>query len=274
MPELPEVETIVNQLGPEINNKTILKIETFDSKVVDKKLSSLKNTAIKNVKRRAKYIIIALNNNQYILVHLRMTGHFHYFPAKDKTTSTFNQKLATESYCVAKLYLNDHSLLTFNSIRRFERMELLNEVELNKTLSKLGPEPLDKTFTANQFTQLMQKTPTANIKTKLLDQKTISGIGNIYAQEALYYASINPLKKIKDISSDKLTLLYHEIQRVLTKAIKHKGTTVDDYEHLKGAGDFQNFLAVYQKSKCPKHHPLTKIEIGGRGTSYCQICQN
>jgi len=272
MPELPEVETIVNQLGSEIKNKIILKIENLDSKVVDKKVNSLKNVTIHNVTRRAKYIIIALNNNQYLLVHLRLTGHFHYFPnpTLDKKS---DQKLATESYCVAKIYLNDNSLLTFNSIRRFERMDLLNETELHKIISKLGPEPLDKTFTAQQFRQILQKTPSANIKTKLMDQNTLSGIGNIYAQEALYYASINPLKKINEIPPEKLNSLYQEIQRVLLKAIKHKGTSVDDYEHLKGEGDFQNHLAVYQKSHCPKNHLLKKIEIGGRGTSYCPICQ-
>src|SRR3989344_1889234 len=183
MPELPEVETIVNQLSAEINHKTILNIENLDHKVVDKKTSTIKNIKITNIHRRAKYIIITLNNSQYIVIHLRLTGHFHYFKNKDKFTN--------EKFCVAKIYLNDHSLLTFNSIRRFERFDILNQIELNKLSSSLGPEPLDKSFTLEQFKHLIQKSPSANIKTKLMDQNIIAGIGNIYAQEALYYAGIS-----------------------------------------------------------------------------------
>ncbi|MBI2662646.1 bifunctional DNA-formamidopyrimidine glycosylase/DNA-(apurinic or apyrimidinic site) lyase [Candidatus Woesearchaeota archaeon] len=265
MPELPEVETIVNQLNSEINHKTILSIENLDHKVVDKKTSTIKNININNVCRRAKYIIIALNNSQYIVIHLRLTGHFHYFKNKDKFTN--------EKFCVAKIYFNDNSLLTFHSIRRFERFDILNQSELNTLTAPLGPEPLDKSFTADKFQQLFQKSPSANIKTKLMNQNIIAGIGNIYAQESLYYAGINPQKKIQDIPSEKLTNLYHEIQRILLQAIKHKGTSVDDYEHLNGEGDFQNYLAVYQKSHCPKKHPLKKINISGRGTFYCPICQ-
>ena len=266
MPELPEVETIVQQLRSKILDKTISKIKSYDSLVVDKKISYIKNQTITNITRRAKYILLTLNNQHTILVHLRMTGHFQYFPSV--TIDKISQK-----YRAAQFNFTDNSSLTFNAIRRFERLLLLNRQQLQSTLSKLGPEPLDPSFSTQHFLTLCKQTPSSIIKTKLLDQTFIAGIGNIYAQEALYRAKINPTSKIKDISSKSLTVLHHTIRTILQQSIARGGTTVNNYFHLDGSGDFQDLLAVYQKDYCPKKHPIAHLTQNGRSTYYCPTCQ-
>ena len=267
MPELPEVETVVRQLQSKILNKTITSIKSYDSLVVDPKLKTLQNQTITNITRRAKYILVTLNNHNTILIHLRMTGHFYYLSTKTDTTQPY------QKYRAAQFHFTDNTSLTFNAIRRFERLQLLTKNQLNFTLSKLGPEPLDPSFTSQKFHLLLKQAPSSIIKTKLLDQTFIAGIGNIYAQEALYHSKIHPTKKIKDIPKSKLTLLHHAIQTTLQQSIDRGGTTVNNYAHLDGKGDFQDLLAVYQKDHCPKKHPLSHLTQNGRSTYYCPVCQ-
>ncbi len=212
MPELPEVETIVKQLQSKILHKTIRSIRSYDTMVVDKKLKTIKNQTITNITRRAKYILLDLSSNQTILIHLRMTGHFYYLPSKTTTPTPISSPTIPlyQKYRAAQFNFTDGSFLTFNAIRRFERILLLSQTQLSKTLSKLGPEPLDPNFTTQHFLTLLKTTPTSIIKTKLLDQTFIAGIGNIYAQEALYHTKIHPAHKIKDIPQKFLTSLYSE----------------------------------------------------------------
>ncbi len=266
MPELPEVETVVRQLQQKILLKTISHLKSYDSLVIDPKLTKLKNIRITNISRRAKYILLSLQNTQSILIHLRMTGHFHFVSKNDSSQ-------AYRKYCVAKIHFTDGSLLSYNAIRRFERMQLLSSTQLREKLSSLGPEPLDPSYTADIFTRHIRKSPNALIKNKLLDQTLIAGIGNIYAQEALYHASILPQSQIKTVSTKSLKQLHTQLRLILTKSIQNGGTTVNNYTHLDGKGDFQDLLAVYQKDFCPKQHPITRLALAGRGTYYCPICQ-
>ena len=266
MPELPEVETVVKQLQKKILNKTIQKVDIIDSKVIDQKVAELAPFTINNVTRRGKSIILHLDNGYFLLTHLRMTGHFHHVTRN-------STDLTHKKYLCGVFHLND-SILTHNSIRRFGSVKLHTKESLQTALSKLGPEPLDKNFTTAKFVTLISSFPNANIKNKLLDQHCVVGIGNIYAQEALYHASIHPEKTIKEISTKKLASLHREVKRILNIAIKNNGTTVDNYSHLDGKGDFQNLLAVYNQTKCPKKHLLKKIKQSGRSTSYCPKCQN
>ena len=267
MPELPEVETIVKQLRAKIAGKIITKLEVLEPKVVDPKISSILPLKIKDVLRRGKFIIIPLDGSSSLLVHLKMTGHFHYVEAINKTKDQKHKQYLSRIF-----HLDDNSFFTFNEIRKFGMVNLVANGEMEKYLSKFGPEPL--TITAENFQSRLQKFPRSVIKTKLLDQKFIAGIGNIYAQEVLYYAGIKPTQKIKDIPLPKIYLLHSEIQRVLKLSIENNGTTVSDYTHLSGKGNFQNFLAVYGQQNCPKGHSLHKINIGGRSTSFCQVCQD
>ena len=266
MPELPEVETLVQQLKKRVVGKKIVAVKIVDSKVVDSKIKKIVPIKVVSVKRRAKSIIIGLNND-FLLVHLRMTGHFHYIPKGKKLEKDY------EKFIVAKFELSDGSVLTHNSIRKFGSIKLINNKKLEQELSKLGPEPLSKEFTLVLFKKILSKKKRANVKTTLLDQRIIAGIGNIYAQEALYWAGIDPRRKIGELSEKEIEKLYRQLRKILELAVKYKGSTVDNYAHIDGAGGFQKLLAVYSKKKCPKRHALKKINLGGRGTNYCPKCQ-
>ncbi len=265
MPELPEVETIVRQLQKKVVGKMINTAEVYDS-MVDSKIKSLPVVSIQKVWRRAKYIVMELHNGNFILTHLGMTGHFHFV---DKKHIPHNH----ERFMVAKFTFSDGSFLTHNSIRKFGHMRLVNKKQLQQIMDKHGPEPLEKSFTLQQFQGILAKKARSNIKAMLMDQPVIAGIGNIYAQEALYFAKISPLRQAGSLSGDESKALYTEIRRILQDAITHHGSTVDNYSNLEGSGGFQSYLAVYQQEKCQQKHPLEKITIGGRGTSYCSTCQ-
>jgi len=264
MPELPEVETVVRQLRQRILNKKVDLVEVFEPSVVDDQLQHEKPFSFKGVKRRGKSIIMSLDSGKYILTHLRMTGHFHYVPKK--STETLHK-----NYLAAVFHFKKGDFMTHNSIRKFGSMSLVNKEDLAKLESSLGPEPLG--LSSEDFMQQLKQFPNSVIKSKLLDQKCIAGIGNIYAQEALYHSGINPTKKINQITNKKLSELNDELQRILLLSIKNNGSTVSNYSSITGKGNFQNFLAVYNQETCPKNHSLRKINIGGRGTYFCQSCQ-
>ncbi len=266
MPELPEVETIVKQLQQTVLGKTIEKVEVLD-KMVDSRLKKITPVKIIGIERRAKYIIIRLGNRKFILVHLAMTGHFRFF-SKGKKINPDEGK-----FVVAKFYLDDGSLLTHNSIRKFGMVKLMDRKQLEQNLGKLGPEPLSSEFTPEIFKKILRRKKKANLKVTLMDQNFIAGIGNIYAQEILYHARIDPQRKIGNLSDPEVKELYLQIRKVLQSAVIHQGTTVDNYTHMTGIGGYQKFLTVYQLKKCPKHHALKRINQGGRGTFYCPICQ-
>lgn len=269
MPELPEVETIVNQLKHKIIGKNkVVKVDILDA-LVDSKIKSLVPFKFIDVKRRAKYIIMCLDNGKFFLVHLGMTGQF-YFVEKSQLEEKKKYYLP---YLLATFIFNDGSILTHNSVRKIGSFRLMDEKELNTALSKLGSEPLDSKFTLEKFRELLSKKSKAKVKVTLMDQSFIAGIGNIYAQEALYHAGIAPERKLGSLTSTEAKKLYESIIYVLKEGIKHKGTSVDDYIHLEGVGENQKYLAVYRKEKCPKGHSLKKEAMGGRGTSYCPMCQ-
>ncbi|MBS3166321.1 bifunctional DNA-formamidopyrimidine glycosylase/DNA-(apurinic or apyrimidinic site) lyase [Candidatus Woesearchaeota archaeon] len=270
MPELPEVETITQQLKKQVFGKKIIRAKAFDQKIADKSINKLASLKIVKVWRRAKAIIINLEDvlsgrKLFLFFRLGMTGHFHYIQKQGKQ--------ASEEYLVSSFYFGDGSSLTFNDIRRFGSVRLYTEDKLKKVLDSFGPEPLSKKFTASVLHSLFQKRKKANIKVTLMDQKFIAGIGNIYAQEALYAAGVDPRRKIDSLSFIEVSKLYNSLQLLLKLAIKKKGSSVDNYSHLEGSGDFQNYLLVYQRKNCPKKHKLVKIYQGGRGTFYCPQCQ-
>lgn len=269
MPELPEVETIVRQLQIKVAGKAIRQAEAYD-KIIDPKIKQLSAVSIQKVWRRAKYIVMELSNGQYLLTHLGMTGHFHFVDLNNERKNIANNY---QRFMVAKFSFSDGSFLTHNSIRKFGHMKLVDKKQLQQVLNKHGPEPLDKNFTLPQFQTILTKKAKANLKAMLMDQSVIAGIGNIYAQEGLYFARISPLRKAGSLSTTESKALYTELRRILQQAIEHHGTTVDNYSNLEGSGGFQNYLAVYQQEKCEKKHLLEKIIVGGRGTSYCPKCQ-
>lgn len=258
MPELPEVETIVRQLQQTVVGKRIKTVEVRDKKVVDKAIQRTTPTTIQQISRRGKYILVHLNNNNILLTHLRMSGHFQYEKEPGKYTS-------------AVFRFQDGSMLTFNEIRKFGRMTLVKEKKVSKILSSLGPEPLECSYL--QFQSLLEKKQRSTIKTVLLDQRVLAGLGNIYAQEALYHAKIKPQRTVGTLKEKEMKKLHSAIQSTLRLAIKHCGTTIENYTSLEGSGGFQRFLAVYGQEKCSKKHVIRKVKIGGRGTWWCRRCQ-
>lgn len=263
MPELPEVETIVQQLKTKLVGKKIILAEIFDKGRVDPAIAGILPVKVVEVWRRAKAIVIELAGKKFLFVQLRMTGHFHH--GNEKSLEPF------QKYELVRFRLSDKTILTHNSIRKFGGIWLLNQKQLDERLNSLGPEPLD--LDLNEFKKMLSRRPKANIKTTLMDQNFVSGIGNIYAQEALYWSGIDVKRKCGDLSDSEIKKLLTAIKQVLRKSIKHHGTTVENYVHIEGSGGFQKFLAVYSKEKCPKKHKVEKINLGGRGTYYCPKCQ-
>lgn len=267
MPELPEVETVVRQLQKTVCFKTLENVVIKDTKVISSLVKKDLPARVVDISRRGKSIVFTLDTGSFLVAHLRMTGHFHYVAKAGKEESY-------RKYLSGIFYLDDGSFFTFNEIRRFGGITRVSAQELEKIFSRLGPEPVDSTFTFAVFDSLLDRFPSAVIKTKLMDQVFIAGIGNIYAQEALYRAGIDPRSAIKEISAPKRRRLYDEIISVLRLAIERNGTTIQNYSHIDGKGEFQDFLSVYQREKCPKSHGIKQLRQGGRSTYYCPRCQH
>jgi formamidopyrimidine-DNA glycosylase len=283
MPELPEVETIVRDLNKQLNHKKIVSVKSLDKKVFCLTKSEVKNILgkkIRGVKRRAKMIIIDLTDYR-LITHLKMTGRLVY---KSKTSiiagghPIINQsQLLPNKFTRVIFKFNDKSALYFNDIRRFGWIKLMTEAKFIKFSGQLGVEPLSSGFTLKYFTQSLSHKSNTTIKQALLDQKYISGIGNIYADESLFMARIKPARRVKTLKSDEIKKLWQAIPKILKFAIKHRGTSFNDYVDAQGeAGNFIKHLKVYgrERGKCKTcGGVIKKIKLGGRGTHWCDKCQ-
>ena len=276
MPELPEVQTVVNEL---IKNKviglTIKKASIFVPSLVkpytpeefSKKIQGQKIVALT---RRAKYIVAALSNNLFLLAHLRMSGHFVVIDEKDEK-GRFER---------ARFTLSNGKALRFDDIRKFGRFFLTDDKE--KVLGKLGPEPLEASFTPELLYELLQKKQkSAKIKAWLLNQENIAGLGNIYVDEALWEAKIHPARQAEELTKKEAANLKDAIQKVLKKGIANFGTSLG---HTQGNfikadgfhGSNQESLNVFHQTGKPCPRCQTKIErlvIAQRGTHICPNCQ-
>ncbi len=268
MPELPEVETIRRNLIPFVVNKRIKEIIIRDKKLIknispSKLKEKLKNKIITRLLRRGKYFIFKLNSNEFIIIHLKMTGQLIYGPREDKKSRI-------------SFYFSNQNFLNFNDQRRFGEMSLISDLSAHKGLNKLGPEPLEKSFTLLRFTKMV-KNKGARIKPLLLDQHFLAGLGNIYAAEALFLAKIHPARISSTLSKIEIKNLYLAIKKVLNKAIKLGGSSIDNYVDGFGRrGRAQEFHFVYGKGKekCPRcQNEINVIKLSGRGTYFCPACQ-
>lgn len=291
MPELPEVETIRSDLNLEILNKKIQKIEILDEKVIGKdskhKYYKLKGLRIVEIDRQGKLLAFLLSSGKYLLVHLKMTGQLvlksnkdiiaggHPFSVKDKSSAIGGTLPNKHSRLV--IHFNNNKSLFFNDIRRFGYVKLVDKEEWLKMKSLYGPEPLKKEFSLSKLQAIFAKRK-APIKAVLLNQKLISGLGNIYVDEALFLAKINPRREAKTLKKQEIERLFKAIVKVIKEAIKYRGTTFSNYVDSTGkAGGFSSKLRVYGKEgeKCPKcGHIIQKIKVSARGTHVCEYCQN
>lgn len=272
MPELPEVETIKNYIKPLIEGDSFISSEIHHRKlrinIPENFEEVIINNKILSVIRKAKYIIINLNNNISILFHFGMTGNITIYdkkPKKDKHDHVV-LKLASQKY------------LSFNDQRKFGLVTYIksNNLANSKFFTHLGIEPLDNRFNG-QYLKKIIANKAVEIKKFIMEQKNIVGVGNIYAAEALFLSKINPLLAANEISLKECTLLCKNIKSILLKAIEKGGSTIKNYKSADGnSGYFQYEFNVYGRANKPCNAcktPIKRLVQSGRSTFYCPKCQ-
>ena len=263
MPELPEVQTIVEELNDDIKNKFIISILEYRENTVLNLNKHHNFGKIENINRRGKYIILHTSNNLDIVVHLRMTGKLIYE----------ENHLNTSSHCRAEIIFSDRTKLIFDDVRTFGKIWITANSKNLKGIKKLGVEPLNKYFDKKYLKQKIH-TRKVSVKSLLLDQTIIAGLGNIYVCEILFRAKVNPLTLGQNLPDKKIADVVGQTKIVLSEAIEKNGTTISDYRRVDGkTGEFQNYLKVYQKVNCECGNKISKIKISGRSTYFCNKCQ-
>jgi len=270
MPELPEVESVARSLvsgqgvSSGIVGRSVSKgVVSWNKTIAEPSATSFKRRIlgqkVAGVGRRGKYIRIDLSKDT-LLVHLRMSGDL---------ILGYSEK-ALGKHSRARLYFDDGLQMSFNDPRKFGRIWLLKDAE--EELSKLGPEPLDSSFTRTDFYERLHSRK-RQLKALLLDQSFLAGVGNIYADESLHGAKLHPLTLASSLSRKQADALFKAIQRVLKEGIRRNGASID---WVYQGGDFQNYFAVYQQTGEPCPRCGTSIErtvLGQRGTHFCPKCQ-
>jgi len=270
MPELPEVETVKRILEPIVKGETISAIKIYRKKNIlndaDYFISSLVGETFTHVSRLGKYLIFHLTHKKAIISHLRMEGK--YFEG--------NFEESRFPHDIMRYEFLDGKTLRYNDVRTFGTIEFRYEKDL-LTIPPLSLLALDPFSISLEGLESALRKTNRPIKEAIMDQHIISGIGNIYADETLFAARINPLKKAKTLSKEEVCSILKEARRILTLAIKEGGSTIKSYHPKEGvSGLMQNELLVYGKSKspCPRcTFPLKRIVVNGRGTTYCPVCQ-
>ncbi|BAQ35107.1 DNA-formamidopyrimidine glycosylase [Dehalococcoides sp. THU3] len=270
MPELPEVETVKNEIMPHLLGKKITRMEALWAKTLcppetefNKLVSGLQVTGLS---RRGKYIIISLSGGLFISVHLKMSGGLTAVKAENGQPPRFTRSV---------FHLENGEQVYFTDIRKFGRINLLTS--LDTILEKLGPEPLEGDFTPEMLSKRLsgRKGP---IKAVLLDQKVLAGVGNMYADEALFKACLNPLRPADSLSEAEVTKLHSAIQSVLHKAIQNKGASVSTYHRpdgSKGGAQLEFNVAHRRGEVCPEcGAPITRQLIRQRACYFCPHCQS
>ncbi len=273
MPELPEVETVKCSLERKIIGVTILKTEILLEQIIKMpEISEFKakisGRIIQNITRHGKYLKIHLSGAYVMVIHLRMTGQLLYMAA--------DEPVARHTHII--FYLNNGAQLRYVDIRQFGTLYLLPSAETNKLkgLSRLGLEPVNKEFSREYLKEKLQSR-TKKIKQVLLEQEIIAGLGNIYADEILFAAKINPHRPANSLATEEVSLLHAKIVEVIQEAIEHRGTSVQNYiDGNSEKGNYQNFLKVYQREaqNCVRcDAKIKKEKLAGRGTHFCPECQ-
>ena len=270
MPELPEVETVKEALKRKILNRKIVDVNVLYNNIIEyPKVTSFKeeilNETINDIKRRGKWLVFVLDN-YYLLSHLRMEGKYN-IRGKDEEITKHEHVI---------FYLDDNTSLRYNDTRKFGRMYLIKKEDFLtcKPIKDLGLEPFSNELTKEYLKEKYKKL-NKPIKTIILDQSIIVGIGNIYADEILFLSRINPLTLASELDDNDLDNIIKYTKEVLSSAIKSGGTTIRSYTSEEGVhGRFQQNLLVHTKEICPVcNNKIEKIKVGSRGTYYCSNCQ-
>jgi formamidopyrimidine-DNA glycosylase len=303
MPELPEVEYTARQLRASIVGATISHVHVFWERTVGHPdlatfLLEVSERRIEGVRRRGKFLLLDLSGDLFLSIHRRMTGNFLLLPPgwqidtslRTDDVATWNTRGPTfmpengvenshsreTSYCRVSFDLSDGRRLLFTDPRKFGRIELWPAQREAEALRGLGPEPFGSTFTVEYLTGELARRR-IGIKQALLDQTLVAGVGNIYADEALFSASIHPLRRSDSLTPAEVRLLHEGVISVLTLGIEHGGTSFNDYRDLWGeAGDNYNHVHVYKQAgkPCPRCGSLIeRMVIAQRSAHFCPGCQ-
>lgn len=272
MPELPEVQTVINYLKTHILNKKIVDMWIYNDKFLKNASAidfqkTLLNHSFINLRRKSKYLLFDMDNNYTLITHFRMEGKY-FISSPDEINK--------HDYIVFKL--DDNHLLKYNDSRQFGTLHLVETNKINelKEINKLAPDPFEDSFDFDKFQKKIQKSQ-KTIKNLLLDQSVIGGIGNIYACEILFDVKINPLTKGNKLTNEEIKKIFDSAKNILVKAIEQNGTTFQSFSfgnhHM---GNFVNFLKVYGRNRqscltCGQ--TIAWEKINGRGTFYCPSCQ-
>lgn len=289
MPELPEVETIKKDFNQTVKGKTFDSIKIKDQKVVQfsKKEfdQKLKGRRVKGAQRKAKILIIETDSDHGLMIHLKMTGQLIYQARGGERSGgghpdiLYYGKKLPHKYTRLIFRFKDGSQLFYNDLRKFGWLKIVKTKQLEKIneIASLGVEPFSPNFTLEYLKEGIERRKRSNIKTLLMDQSFIAGIGNIYSSESLFKAQIDPRRKARSLKETEIKRLYQAIKDILKKAIRLRGTSEDSYVDLKGQrGGYLPQAYVYNREgeQCRKcTSKIKKVRIANRGTYFCPQCQ-
>ena len=287
MPELPEVEVVKRSLEKKIKNLTIKKVKINDSnlryKISKKILSKIIGKKIKKVERRSKFLIFDINENFHLLVHLGMTGKFFYINKRKeifKTSFYYSLENNNEKHNRVEFFFKNKKKLIYNDVRKFGFIKLynFNEVSDSLHLKNLGPEPLGKNYNFNYLKKFISGRK-RTIKSILMDQKCVSGLGNIYVNEILFLSRVKPNRRVSTLKDNELKSLVKNTKKILKSSIKLGGSSIKDFSSDDGIrGSYQQHFNVYGRNegKCSNTDCNTSIirtVISNRATFFCKRCQ-
>jgi len=271
LPELPEVETIKNDLIPQIVGRTITEAAIFWPNLAREPSAEelsrcIAGREVLSIGRRGKHFLFHLSGGKTLIAHLKMSGAFLIRSPEE----------LADRHMSAIFYLDDGRELRLVDPRKFATLWLVDTTEEERIIGKLGPEPLEPGFTPEVLAGLLEKRKVP-IKPLLMDQEVVAGLGNIYADEILFEAGIHPARKAFSLTRKEIERLHHAIQAVLIRGIKNRGTTVVDYQDAYGRpGSNQFYLNVYNRAKkpCPRcGTPIQRMQLRGRSAHFCPHCQ-
>jgi formamidopyrimidine-DNA glycosylase len=277
VPELPEVETIRRRLAPVLEGRRFEQVEIADPRLTRpldpfEVARELEGERVQTVDRRGKYLIVRFESGRALLIHLRMTGSLRH-ARRGAEPGAF----ADDPHRRAVVRLDDGSHVAYRDVRRFGTWLLLEPADVDSYVdARVGREPLDAAYKAKHLAQRLEKRR-APIKAALLDQRTVAGVGNIYADEALWRAKVHPLTPANELTLDEVKAVHRGVRQSLQAGVRRQGSTLRDYQLPDGSsGTAQDRFKVYGRAGRPCERcgtPIDKIRAAGRGTWYCPTCQ-
>jgi formamidopyrimidine-DNA glycosylase len=273
MPELPEVESVRRQIAPALEGRTFDHVEITDPRLTRphdpfEVARELEGERVTKVDRRGKYLIVRFESGRALLIHLRMTGSLRHAPAGE---------LGADPHRRAVVNLDDGSDVAYRDVRRFGTWLLLEPSDVDTYIdARVGAEPLEDAYKAKHLAAKLEHRR-APIKAAILDQRTVAGVGNIYADEALWRAKVHPLTPANVLTPDEVKAVYKGVRASLQAGVRRQGSTLRDYQLPDGSsGTAQDKFKVYGREGLPCERcgtPIDKIRVAGRGTWYCPHCQ-